>query len=104
MRSVDEVGVTFVNTVIGRGSLNGIINLQLGVFQFSPNNEDQEKVDVDHVVACRLRMDRMCAKNLYETLGDLLGKIEKAEAAALTPASAEVSLNGSGTRTDETIN
>ncbi len=79
MKSVDSVGVTFVNTVLGRGVLNGVVNLSFGVLQFTPSETDS-KVDPDLVVASRLRMDKNCAKQLYETLGDLLVLIDKAEA------------------------
>lgn len=81
MKSTDQVGITFVNTVLGRGILNGIVNVQLGALQFSES--DDGKVDPDLVVACRLRMDRICAKHLRDQLDELLAMVEKAEAAAL---------------------
>ena len=36
MRDSDSVGVTFVNTVIGRGTLNEVINLAFSTFNFTP--------------------------------------------------------------------
>ena len=81
MRSSDQVGVEFVNTVIGRGILNGVINLSFGVFQFTPS-EDGKTVDIDPVVACRLRMDKVCATQLRDVMNELLATIERAEADA----------------------
>ena|SRR6185312_3478897 len=77
-KTVDAVNVTFVNAVMGRGILNGVVNLQLGTALFG-TGEDGTSVDDQVYVSCRLRMDIMCAKQLYETLGDLLGKVEGAE-------------------------
>lgn len=77
MKSADTVGTTFINTVIGRGILNGVINLSFGVFNFTP--DDNGRVDLDAVVACRLRMDKICATQLRDTLNDLLAAIAEAE-------------------------
>lgn len=85
MKTTDNVGVVFVNTVIGRGILNGVINLSFGVFNFTPS-EDTGKVDVDPVTACRLRMDKVCATQLRDVMNDLLAAIEKAETEATIPA------------------
>ena len=90
MKSVDEAGVVFVNTVVGRGILNGVINLSFSVFNFTPT--DDGKVDVDPAIACRLRMDKICATQLRDVMNDLLAVIEKAEtdaAMGVTEASAE---------------
>ena len=35
----DDVGVTFVNAVLGRGMLNGIVNLQFGVLNFDARED-----------------------------------------------------------------
>lgn len=78
MRNSDNVSVTFVNTVIGRGILNNVINLSFSVFNFTPN-DDNSSVDIDPTVACRLRMDRVCATQLRDVLNDLLAAIEKSE-------------------------
>ena len=80
MKVNDQVNVTFVNTVVGRGILNGVINLSFGVFHFTPT--DDGKVDVDPAIACRLRMDKICATQLRDVMNDLLTVIEKAEADA----------------------
>lgn len=71
--------VIFVNTVLGQGALNGVVNLQLGTFLFTPNVEGE--VELDPVVTCRLRMDKQCAVNLHESLGALLEALNEAEAA-----------------------
>ncbi len=80
MKPSDNVGVVFVNTVVGRGVLNSVINVQLGVLNFDIT--DEGKVSSDISVACRLRMDMACAKQLRDVLDDLLVQIEKAEAVA----------------------
>jgi hypothetical protein len=77
MNSSDNVSTTFVNTVIGRGSLNGVINLSFSTFNFTPN--DQGQVDIDPVISCRLRMDKVCATQLRDVMNELLAAIEKAE-------------------------
>ncbi len=77
MKSIDSVGVTFVNTVTGRGLMNGVVNLTLGVLQFTPTDD---KIDPDLVTAVRLRMDQVCARQLHEALGDLLALIDKSDA------------------------
>ena len=78
MDSVDNVGVTFVNTVIGRGILNNVVNLQFGTLLFNPNTHAQG-VEFDLAVSCRLRMDRQCAQLLYESLGELLSNVAQEE-------------------------
>ena len=77
MKSDDSVSVTFVNTVIGRGALNNVINLSFSVFNFTPN--EQGGVELDPTVTCRLRMDKVCAIQLRDVMNDLLAAIEKAE-------------------------
>ena len=71
MKANDNVGVTFVNAVIGSGILNNVVNLTLGVCLFTPDTESN-KVEDDIVVASRLRMDPLCARQLLETLTRLL--------------------------------
>lgn len=77
-KPVDAVGVTFVNAVLGRGILNNVVNLQFGTFLFMPN-EATDEVDTELAVSCRLRMDRPCAQQLYDVLGELLNAVEAAE-------------------------
>ena len=81
IKSSDNVGCTFVNTVVGRGILNGVINLSFATFNFTPT--DTGEVDVDPVVTCRLRMDKVCATQLRDVMNSLLADIEKAELAAV---------------------
>lgn len=90
MKSNDTIGVTFVNTVIGRGILGGVVNLSFSVFNFTPS-EDGKIVDLDPTIACRLRMDKTCAAQLRDVINELLATIEKAEA----QVSAAVVENGS---------
>lgn len=100
MKANDNVGVTFVNAVIGSGTFNNVINLTLGVCLFTPDPESN-KVEDDVVVAARLRMDPLCARQLRDTLTRLL------EATAITPPPEEAASNGA-TSTEapatETIN
>lgn len=78
MKTADNVGITYVNTVIGRGVLNSVVNLTLGTFNFTPTAEGT--IDPDLVVAARLRMDLVCARNLHSVLGELLSAIDQADA------------------------
>lgn len=77
MKPIDNVGVTFVNAVVGQGTLNGVVNVSLGVFLFTPG--DADKVEPDLVTTVRLRMDQLCARQLHESLGKLLELIDKTE-------------------------
>lgn len=97
MKNQDNTGVNFVNTVIGRGVLNGVINLSFGVFNFTPS-DDGTKVDVDPVVACRLRMDKVCATQLRDVMNELLAAIEKSEQEAAMGV-AETKSEGIATKT-----
>jgi hypothetical protein len=74
MKATDNTGVTFINTVLGRGHLSGVINIQLGVFNFS--NDEKGDVTLDPSVACRLRMDYNCARQLKESIDSLLKDME----------------------------
>ena len=78
MKSQDNVSVVFVNTVVGRGVLNGVINLSFSVFNFTPSDDGKE-VEVDPAIACRLRMDKACATQLRDVMVDLIAQIEQAE-------------------------
>jgi hypothetical protein len=90
-KSLDNVGVTFVNVLTGRGTLNNVVNLQFGTYQFD-SNDDEGKVEPALATSCRLRMDYMCAQQLYESLGQLLKGIaqeQQALAAEVVEASGE---------------
>lgn len=87
MKSSDQVGVTFVNTVVGRGFLNGVANFSFGVFNFTPS-DDGERVDVDPTIACRLRMDKACLLQLQKAINELVTIIDAGDniPGAETPA------------------
>ena len=78
MKSSDQVGITFVNAVVGRGILHGIINIQLGSLNFDA--DEKGKVSNDLSVACRLRMDVKCAEDLRDSLDALLKLVDEAKA------------------------
>lgn len=103
MKPADTIGCTFVNTVIGRGIFNHVINLSFGVFNFTP--ADDGKIDLDPVVACRLRMDKNCAVQLRDALNDLLTLVEEAEAKGATqPANDEKAEGLAPAKASETLN
>ena len=87
MKSADNLGVIFVNTVVGRGILNGVINLSFGVFNFTPDEKGQ--IDADPAINCRLRMDKICATQLRDSMSELLAAIEKAEQSPTVGVSSE---------------
>ena len=100
MKSIDQTGLTFVNIIVGSGVLNGVVNLSFASLLFTPA-DDEKTVDPDPAINCRLRMDVMCARQLHETLGRLLGSID-----AEQPK--EAAVNGSvdveEVRQQETVN
>ena len=74
--AADNVGVTFVNMLVGRGTLNDVINLTFATFDFTPDTEVEGGVDLDPKISCRLRMDKYCARVLRDTLSELLDDID----------------------------
>ena len=84
LQSLDTVGVQFVNVLLGRGVINGVVNLQFGTYQFTPVDDTQIAPDV--VVSCRLRMDLECAQQLHTQLGVLLGMLSAGAEAQEAPA------------------
>lgn len=78
MKSNDNVGVTFVNAVVGRGILNGVINVQLGSLLFDA--DEKGKISNDLTTTCRLRMDAACAESLRDHLNAVLALIDEAKA------------------------
>ena len=99
MKSIDQVGITFANVVVGRGVFNSVVNISLAALQFSPTEDG--KVDSDPAITCRLRMDLPCARQLRDTLDDLLTRIEKTEHTAANAAAP----NGDAAHLpDETLN
>lgn len=93
MKSVDGVGITFVNLVAGTGFLNGIVNVTLSALTFTPN-EETKKVDPDAVVVARIRMDEQCATNLRDALTSVLQSMADARMKATVDAHAAHSENG----------
>lgn len=74
MKTIDNTGVTFVNAVLGRGILNGVVNVQFGTWMFA--GKEDGTVDPEMAVSCRLRMDMDCAKALRDNLTELLLAVE----------------------------
>lgn len=81
VKSMDNVGITFVNAVLGRGVFNGVVNVQFGALPFGV--KDDGTIDTEMVVACRLRMDVQCAVQLRDNLNELLKMIEQQAQAIL---------------------
>lgn len=97
VKASDAVGVTFINTVLGRGHIGGVVNIQLGVFNFS--TDENGDIALDPTVACRLRMDYSCAKHIKESLESLLKEMEdKASPVKITK------LNGKSHVVEDSIN
>lgn len=72
----NSIPVVFVNQVLGQGHLNSVINITFGTARFTPN---EKEIDVDMIVGARLRMDVVCAQQLYDGLGELLKKMLPAQ-------------------------
>lgn len=70
-----QIRPVFVNSVIGQGHLNGVVNLTFGTFQFTPTMDG--KIDPDMVVSSRLRMDMTCAKQLHAALTAIFDQLIK---------------------------
>lgn len=62
----DNVPVTFANVLFGGGTVNGVINVTLGVTRFTPTFEGKTNNDI--VIASRLRLDLQAATNLRDFL------------------------------------
>lgn len=94
MKSTDNVGITFANLVLGRGILNGVVNLTLGAYEFNPDDKE-EKVDTAPVIVSRLRMDVACARAIRDNLNELLQAVEApAPGAGVAQESGETAANG----------
>lgn len=64
----NNVPVTFCNTCLGGGVVNGVINIAMGIARFTPTIDG--KIDVDQIIAARLRMDvnaALALKQFIET-------------------------------------
>lgn len=95
MKSADNVGVTFINYVVGRGVMNGVANLTLGTYAFDPS-EDEKTVEVAPFISARLRMDVPTVRALHATLGELLQQIDGVSAETQPVTAAENSVDGDG--------
>jgi len=94
MKSADQVGITFANSVVARGLFNHNVNITLAAFQFTPTEDN--KVNPDPVVTCRLRLDIVCAKQLRDHLTELLAHLE--------PDAASVGIDANGAAGTESLN
>lgn len=88
MKSTDNVGITFANLVLGRGIMNGVVNVTLGAYEFNP---DGDKVEPSPAIVSRLRMDVVGATALRDALTELLQKTVAIPAPAPSPGVAEKS-------------
>lgn len=72
MKSVDGVGFTFATSVVAVGHHNGVVNVTLAAFAFTPTftlaPKSDSAVDADPVVVSRLRLDMSCAIALRDNL------------------------------------
>jgi hypothetical protein len=77
MKSLDQVGITFVNNVLGRGVLNNVVNIQFGVLPWDVVQTEDGNLSISQepVVACRLRMDFACAVQLCDVLTELIKSV-----------------------------
>jgi len=100
MRSIDDKPI-FANLVVGQGINNGVVNMTLGAFLFSPS-EDGKTAVPDPVIVGRLRMDIPCARQMMASLQNLLqshdasvatAKAANGDGAEAKPEEAERSLN-----------
>lgn len=69
-----QVPVTFVNSVVGTGFVNGNCNVTLATARFTPNGD---AVQTDLVIASRLRLDLFAVQSLHDALGKILDENTK---------------------------
>jgi hypothetical protein len=96
LKSADSAGVVFSNVVLGRGIVNYVVNITLAVNQWTPEVARDEKGNIigmrvtdDLVVSSRLRLDLPCARQLRDSLIDLLDQHDKQQAELAALASTE---------------
>ena len=65
--------VVFVNELVGRGHLNGVVNLTFATARFTPTAGE---ISPDLVITARLRMDMACLRQTYMVLGELISMNE----------------------------
>ena len=93
MKSIDNVGITFANTVLGRGVFQGVVNITLGCLLWSPTEDG--KVDPDVAIVGRLRLTEACAIQLRDALNDQLASIEAQRSTEIAVKEA-IKLHGNG--------
>ena len=69
-----DAPITFVNSVLVSGHLNGICNFAFGTAAFLPADG---KVSTSEVVTVNLRMDLYCAQQLHDSLAGILAQQTK---------------------------
>jgi len=77
IKAADEVGVTFCNLVLGRGYAQGVLNVCLGVFLFTPDS-DGTTIAPDPTIVSRLRLTEPCAIQLRDALAEVLASMAAA--------------------------
>lgn len=92
MKSIDQTGVTFVNYVLGRGILGGVVNIQFGTVLFGVKEDGS--IDPAPAVSCRLRMDVACAKALRDNLTELLLAVETPVSTEAVADESKAAVNG----------
>ena len=74
-----RVPISFVNQLVGSGHLNGVVNLTFAAAMFTPPEvgDTASPIPPDLVITSRLRMDFVCAQQVYEQLGRMLAQALK---------------------------
>lgn len=72
-----DTEVVFVSEVSGMGFMNGVVNVTLSQARFTPNGKE---VDIDLIIASRLRMDLFCATSLRDSLTKVIEQNTKGPA------------------------
>jgi hypothetical protein len=88
MRSVND-RVDFANVVLAAGHWQGVINVTLGAYLYSPDPAEEDpakaKIVPDLAITARLRVDVACARMLHAALRDVLAAIDKPAAPPTPP-------------------
>lgn len=74
MKVRNDVKIEFVNFLVGRGIYNDVVNLALGVYNFTPS--DDSKIESDPEIVVQLRMDKACLLQLRDATVELARIIE----------------------------
>jgi hypothetical protein len=92
MKKADD-GIIYANTVPAVGYFNGVVNVTLAAFQFTPT--DDGKIDPDPAITGRLRMDEACAVALRDSINNILSAMADARVkAAVDTHAAQDPANG----------